>query len=218
VEDLKQNLLAKNPGKVTEAEVMEWVYEPGIPASAPKVESRRFSTVDAARIAWTGSGMLPDKSITGAWSTQEWVRFLEGMPDALKPEQLRQLDEAYKLTGTPNGEVAQRWYPLAERSGYVEARAEMGKFLERVGRRKLIMPTYKALAETQGGLAFAQQVFAKAKPGYHPITTGSVQDAIATAKPAADAAVPAKPAPAQTAKVPETLHPSDPVPPPAETK
>ena len=195
VEDLKQNLLAKNPGKVTEAEVMEWVYEPGIPANAPKVESRRFSTVDAARIAWTGSGMLPDKSITEAWSTQEWVRFLESMPDKLKPEQLRQLDEAYKLTGTPNGEIAQRWYPLAERSGYVEARAEMGKFLERVGRRKLIMPTYKALVETNGGLAFARQVFAKAKPGYHPITTGSVQEAIATAKPAADPQPAPAPAP-----------------------
>ena len=163
---------------------------------------------------------MPAKSITEAWSTQEWVRFLEGMPDALKPEQLRQLDEAYKLTGTPNGEIAQRWYPLAERSGYAEARAEMGKFLERVGRRKLIMPTYKALAGSADGLAFAKQVFAKAKPGYHPITTGSVQAVIdeAAAKPAATPAGPGKPSAGQTAKVPESLHPSDPVPPPAETQ
>ena len=126
------------------------------------------------------------------------------MPDALKPEQLKQLDEAYKLTGTPNGEIAQRWYPLAERSGYTEARAEMGKFLERVGRRKLIMPTYKALVETNGGLAFAQQVFAKAKPGYHPITTGSVQETIATAKPAADPQPVPAPAPEGESPVAET--------------
>ena len=163
VADLKQNLLAANPGKVTDAEIEEWVYGPGIPASAPKVESRKFSTVDAARIAWTGSGILPAKSITDAWSTQEWVRFLESMPEAMKPEQLRQLDEAYHFTGTPNGEIAQRWYPLAERSGYADARAEMGKFLERVGRRKLIMPTYKALVATPDGLAFATQVFARAR-------------------------------------------------------
>jgi aminopeptidase N len=217
VEDLKQNLLAKNPGKVTDAEIQEWVYGPGIPASAPRVESRKFSTVDAARIAWTGSGSLPDKSITEAWSTQEWVRFLEGMPDALKPEQLRQLDAAYKLTGTPNGEIAQRWYPLAERSGYAEARAEMGKFLERVGRRKLIMPTYKALVETDGGLAFARQVFAKAKPGYHPITTGSVQQALDGAKPTAAA----KPAPGNPVEVPAGMEPVDPtrpVSPPPATK
>ncbi|HWS76875.1 MAG TPA: M1 family metallopeptidase [Thermomonas sp.] len=221
VADLKQNLLAKNPGKVTDAEIEEWVYAPGIPANAPKVESRRFSTVDAARIAWTGSGILPAKSITEAWSTQEWVRFLEAMPDALKPEQLRQLDEAYKLTGTPNGEIAQRWYPLAERSDYAEARAEMGKFLERVGRRKLIMPTYKALVETTGGLAFAQQVFARAKPGYHPITTGSVQETIDGAKPTRTAAPAAKPALGNPTEVPAGMHPVDPtrpVTPPPATK
>ena len=214
VADLKQNLLAKHPGKVTDAEIEEWVYGEGIPANAPKVESRKFSTVDAARIAWSGSGKLPDKSITEAWSTQEWVRFLENMPETLKPEQLKQLDEAYKLTGTPNGEIAQRWYPLAERSGYTDARAEMGKFLERVGRRKLIMPTYKALVATPDGLAFAQQVFARAKPGYHPITTGSVQDVIANAKPVAAAA----PKAGHMAEVPQELHPVDPAPQPAPTK
>ena len=195
VEDLRQNLLAKHPGKVTDAEIEEWVYGPGIPANAPKVESRKFSTVDAARIAWSGSAILPDKSITDAWGTQEWVRFLEGMPDTLKPEQLKQIDEAFKFTGTPNGEIAQRWYPLAERSGYADARAEMGKFLERVGRRKLIMPTYKALVATPDGLAFAKQVFANAKPGYHPITTGSVQETIANAKPVAPADAAASPPP-----------------------
>ena len=234
IEDLKQNLLAKHPGKVTEAEIEEWVYAPGIPANAPRVESRKFSTVDAARIAWSGAGSLPAKSVTEAWSTQEWVRFLEGMPKTLKPEQLQQLDEAYKLTGTPNGEIAQRWYPLAERSGYVAARGEMAKFLERVGRRKLVMPIYNALAATEDGLAFAKQVFARARPGYHPITTGSVQKVIDEARPearvlpqAADAAEPATAPDAANGKAKPKLSAGigkpplieDPAkPPPAETE
>ena len=67
------------------------------------------------------------------------------------------------------------------RSGYTYAQPEIGKFLERVGRRKLIMPIYAELVKTPEGLAFAKQVFAKAKPGYHPITTGSVEEAIAKA-------------------------------------
>ena len=212
LEDLKQNLLAKNPGKVTEAEIEEWVYQPGIPANAPRVESRRFSTVDAARIAWTGAGTLPAKSVTDAWSTQEWVRFLENMPDTLTREQLRQLDEAYKLTGTPNGEIAQRWYPLAERSGYNEARMEMAKFLERVGRRKLVMPIYTALVASEDGLAFARQVFARARPGYHPITTGSVQKVIDEARPVARDVAP------QQATASETTVNAPPLPPPAATK
>ena len=181
-EYLKANLIDKHPNVVTMQEVDQWLYEPGIPGNAPQVESGKFSTVNAARIAWQGSGQLPDKSITGAWSTQEWVHFIEGMPETLKAEQLAQLDAAYHFTGTPNGEIAMRWYPLAERSGYAAAREEMGKFLERVGRRKLILPIYKALVATPDGLAFAEQVFAKAKPATHPITAGSVEAILAAAK------------------------------------
>jgi hypothetical protein len=104
------------------------------------------------------------------------------MPETLKPEQLKQLDDAYHFTGTPNGEIAQRWYPLTVRSGYIDARPAIAAFLEKIGRRKLIMPTYEELVKTPDGLAFAKDVFAKAKPGYHPITTGSVQETIAKAE------------------------------------
>ncbi len=179
---LESTLIRSNPGKVTMQEIDAWLYEPGIPADAPRVESRRFATVNAGRIAWQGSGKLPDKSVTDVWSTQEWVHFLETMPDTLKPEQLAQLDVAFHFTGTPNGEIAMRWYPLAERSGYAAAREEMGKFLERVGRRKLIIPIYKALVATPDGLAFAEQIFAKAKPATHPITAATIEQVLAEGK------------------------------------
>ena len=44
------------------------------------------------------------------------------------------------------------------------------------------MPIYDALAQTPDGLAFAQGVFEKARPGYHPITTGSVEQTLAEGK------------------------------------
>ncbi|HET7126351.1 MAG TPA: M1 family metallopeptidase [Lysobacter sp.] len=182
---LQKELLDKHPGTVTMAQVDEWLYAPGIPADAPQVLSSKFSVVDAARIAWSGSATLPSRQVTDAWGTQEWVHFIEGLPETLKPEQLKQLDDAYHFTGTPNGEIAQRWYPLTVRSGYTDSRPAIAAFLERIGRRKLIMPTYEELVKTPDGLAFAKDVFAKAKPGYHPITTGSVQDTIDKAKPAA---------------------------------
>jgi aminopeptidase N len=178
----KANLLDKYPGKVTQAEFDEWLHEPGVPATAPQVTSARFDAVDAARKGFLDAGTLPATAATKQWSTQEWVHFIEGMPETLKPEQLAALDAAYHFTGTPNGEIAQRWYPLAVRSGYTQANAEIAKFLERVGRRKLIMPTYKELVKTPAGLALAEETFAKAKPGYHPITTGSVETTISDAK------------------------------------
>ena len=182
VEYTQKNLLDKYPGKVTEAELDEWVYGTGIPASAPKTESPRMDAVDTARQAWVDAGTLPEASVTEAWTTQEWVHFLEGMPEKLNTEQLAALDEAYEFTGTPNGEIAMRWYPLAVRSGYTEANEEIAAFLKTIGRRKLIMPTYDALVKTPEGLALAEKTFAEARPGYHPITTGSVEAVIAEAK------------------------------------
>jgi aminopeptidase N len=182
VDYAKANLLAKNPGKVSEAEFMAWIYEPGVPDSAPKTVSPRFDAIDAARKAWLDAGTLPDKAATAKWTTQEWVHFIEGLPETLQVEQLAALDAAYHFTGTPNGEIAQRWYPLAVRSGYTQANEAISEFLARVGRRKLIMPTYEALVKTPEGLKLAEDTFAKAKPGYHPITTGSVEAAIAKGK------------------------------------
>ena len=198
----KKNLFDKHPGKVTDAEIREWVYAPGIPANAPQVLSQRFGIVDAARLGWRGSKQLPPASITQRWSTQEWVHFLEGMPETLPVADLAQLDAAYRFTGTTNGEIAMRWYPLAIRSGYAAANEAASAFVQRIGRRKLIMPVYEAMVQTEPGLALAKDAFAKARPGYHPITTGSVEKVIAEAKP--------KPAPVAAPAPPPAEEPVDP--------
>ncbi len=176
---LTKNLLPKNPNAVTAAELDAWLNQPGIPTTAMKAQSRGFSSVDTARIAWLGSNLLPTEQVTTEWNTQQWVHFIAGMGKTLKPEQLKQLDDAYHFTGTQNGEIAMRWYPLAVRSGYAEAQPAIAAFLERVGRRKLIMPIYEELVKTPEGLAFAKEIFAKARPGSNPITTASVEAVLA---------------------------------------
>ncbi|HVJ62156.1 MAG TPA: M1 family metallopeptidase [Tahibacter sp.] len=177
-----KNLAQKHPGKVSDAQLNEWLTQPGIPAFATAAKSARFDKVDATRTAWL-LGKTAAKDLDSAkWGTHEWVRFIEGMPEKLDAKQIADLDAAFHFTGTPNGEIAQRWYPLTVRSGYADARPAIEKFLIGIGRRKLIMPTWEALVATPDGLAFAQSVFEKAKLGYHPITTGSVTAALEKAK------------------------------------
>src|SRR5690554_485703 len=190
VEYLGNELLPKDPSAVSEEELEEWPHQPGIPVSAPQVLSPRLGLVDSARLAWRGSHQLPPPQLTSEWSTQEWIHFLEGMPATLSLEQMSQLDTAYMFSQTPNGEIAMRWFPLAVRSGYAIAYPPMEEFLERIGRRKLIMPTYEALVQTQEGLALAREVLERARPGYHPITTASVEQVIDRARPAPAAATP----------------------------
>ncbi|MET0807549.1 MAG: M1 family metallopeptidase, partial [Pseudoxanthomonas sp.] len=135
VDYLRKNLLSKNANVVTEAELKTWLHEPGIPPFAPKAQSRGFAIVDTARIAWLGSKTLPSAQVTSAWSTQEWLHFLERMPDTLSVAQLTQLDDAYHFTGTSNGEIAMRWYPLAIRSGYARANDAISAFVRSEERR-----------------------------------------------------------------------------------
>lgn len=175
----KANLLAKFPGKVSEAEFDAWLHAPGIPSIAEPAHSARFDVVDAARADWLAGERAPAALPSAKWSTQEWLRFLEGMPEKLDPKQLAALDAAFHFTGTPNSEIAMRWYPLAVRSGYAEARPAMQSFLLAIGRRKLVMPTWEALAATPAGLEFARGVFEQARPGMHPITAASVEAVLA---------------------------------------
>lgn len=179
---LQKNLIDKHPGKVKPAEIDAWLKQPGLPAFAEPAKSARFDKVDAARTDWQ-AGKRDAASLAAAkWGTQETVRFLEGLPEKLDEKQLTALDAAFHFNGTANGEIAQRWYPLTVRSGFVAARPAIEKFLIGIGRRKLIMPTWEALMATPDGLAFAEGVFAKARQGYHPITTGSVQAELDKAK------------------------------------
>ena len=172
---LNTHLLAAAPDVASAAEIDAWLTQPGIPKFASAAHSARFAAVDSAVARWLKRRIAANEIDTAKWSTQEWVHFIEKLPKKLPAKRLLELDDAFGFTGSANGEIAQRWYPLAERSGYFEARPAMASFLKRIGRRKLIMPTYEALAASKDGKAFAQRVFATARAGYHPITVGSVE-------------------------------------------
>lgn len=171
VQHLREHLLDKHPDVVTAPELSAWLDEPGIPQFARRAVSVRFEAVDEARASWLETGELPAGA--GEWTTQEWLRFLDAAPDVLGPNLLQQLDREFGLSGTANGEIARRWYQIVAASSYEAAYAELAGFLNRVGRMKLVLPVYRALAGTDR--AYAAEVFAKAKPGYHPITTAAVQ-------------------------------------------
>lgn len=177
-----ENLLSQAPDAVTQKELEAWLYQPGLPATAVASVSSRFEAVDAARKRWQDGRVAADDIDTRGWITQDWVRFLEGLPSKLSNEKLVELDAAFHFTSSHNGEILMRWFPITVRSGYFEARPAIAEFLKRVGRRKLIMPVYEALAASNEGREFARQVYAQAKPGYHPITITSVEAALADRK------------------------------------
>ncbi|MFC5436573.1 M1 family metallopeptidase [Rhodanobacter umsongensis] len=179
---MKPNLIEKYPGKMDMEEVKAWVYGQGIPKNAPLPDSPRFNAIDRERTDFLAGKLAADKLDAKSWNTQEWMYFLDRLPDVAPLDKLQQLDAAWHLTGTPNAEIGMRWYSHAIAAGDKAAWPAAAEHMVRIGRLYLTTPLYKAFVKTPEGLAYAEQVYAKARPGYHPMTQQAVEGILAKAK------------------------------------
>ena len=179
---MKPNLIDKYPGKMSWTEVQDWVYGTGIPKNAPISDSPRFDNIDKERGAFLAGTLGADKFDAKDWNTQEWMYFLDGLPDVTPLDKIQAIDAAWHLTGTPNAEIGMRWYVHAIAAGDKAVWPAAAEHMTRIGRMYLTMPLYIALSKTPDGLAYAEQVYAKAKSGYHPLTQQAVEAQFAKAK------------------------------------
>ena len=173
-EYLTENLLNRYPGIVTHDQVLAWEHDPGIPADAVLPVSTAFDSVDETRAAWL-AGTVQAKKFGLDWVTQQWLYFLDKMPETLSAAQLADLDKAYGLTRSQNAEIEHSWLRIVIHNNYQPGYARLEQYLTTIGRRKLIEPLYTDLMKTPAGTAFAKRVYAKAKPGYHPETVAAIE-------------------------------------------
>ncbi|RIY13479.1 M1 family peptidase [Hymenobacter rubripertinctus] len=167
---LRRELLDLELGLEEKLQLDAWVNGPGIPAVAPPVSSARFAAVEAALRTWQ-NGTPPTHLPAAAWSSHEWVHFLHGLPPGLRPAQLAELDAAFGFTDSGNTEILAAWLPLTIAADYAPAEAALHRFLTRVGRRKFLIPLYKALLARPGGRPLARRLYAEARPNYHAVAT-----------------------------------------------
>ena len=179
---LERELLVADAELMPKAELEEWLHAPGLPVSALRAKSPRLEAVDDLRAKFFAGEIEADAIGAKAWVTQEWLHFLNDLPRDASAKQLAALDQAWKLTRTGNAEIAMRWFLAGIRADYAPIREPMSKYLVGIGRRKLVVPLYEELAKTPANKAWAEQVFARAKPGYHPLTQKTVAEKLA-AKP-----------------------------------
>lgn len=163
----EDNLWTDNPGLVSKAEIDAWIYEPGFPDSIENPQSDAFDRVSAQLNAWLGGGDV-DGLETSAWTTHEWLHFLNELPATASSEQLAALDTRFNLSNSQNAEIASAWYLKAIPAGYERAFASLDDFLMRVGRGKFIYRLYQSLIDN-GRREWAQGVYERARSGYHPI-------------------------------------------------
>ena len=179
VDYLRKNLLAQHPGVMSAVELDEWLYGPGIPASAVRAASPRLAALNTARDAWL-AGTLPTARLSSPkWSAAEWMKFLNDIDKKATAAQLRELDGAFGLAKSANNEVAFRFYRAAVNAGYRDVRAPLEAFLLSVGRQKFVVPLYAALRQQPDDKAWAQALYQRARPRYHPATQSTVDKEMA---------------------------------------
>ncbi|HEX8395304.1 MAG TPA: leukotriene A4 hydrolase C-terminal domain-containing protein [Longimicrobium sp.] len=175
--DIRANLIRGDAALEQRIGLDAWVGQPGIPANAVVPRSGAFARVEAQAQAFargTAAGQLQ----TQGWTTQEWQHFLGALPQTLPAARLADLDRAFGLSRQGNSEILFAWLQMAVRNRYEPALPALERFLTTQGRRKFVRPLFSALMEQgEWGRGHARRIYAIARPGYHPVTSGSV-DAI----------------------------------------
>jgi hypothetical protein len=171
---VRDRLFRENPREAQAIDLDAWLERPGLPAAFAEPRSARLAAIDQMAQSWQKAALATGQLDAREWSTQEWLRFLQAMPDKLPLEKLAELDQAFNVTARGNSEIAHQWLLMSIRGGYAPADARLESYLTSIGRRKLVLPLYRALLASPGGRARAQAIYAKARPGYHPITADSI--------------------------------------------
>ncbi|MBX5463506.1 MAG: M1 family metallopeptidase [Steroidobacteraceae bacterium] len=171
---LRETLLAKKPGAVKESEIRAWVYEPGLPGVAVLPSEEVFAPIDRVRSGWLAGSLATADLPVREWSTQEWLHFLDNMPPQIPPARLDELERTFRLSESRNAEIAHSWFRIAIRNDYEPAYPKLTEYLMTIGRRKLVRPLYEDLMKTPKGAELARSIYARARPGYHPITQSTL--------------------------------------------
>lgn len=179
VQDLREHLLQGDDKLEASLDLQTWLYEPGLPPNVYVPQSSAFDRVEAQVQAFAKGAAASSLPVT-AWSPQEWQHFLETLrPLPLKAAQLRDLDATFALTASGNSEVLFAWLRIAVAHRYEPAMPALERFLVEQGRRKFLRPLYEDLMAQPWGPAEARRIYEKARPGYHSVSTGTI-DAIVT--------------------------------------
>ncbi|PZO35428.1 MAG: aminopeptidase [Alphaproteobacteria bacterium] len=184
--DIRQHLVGGDAALEAELQMDAWIYQPGLPSNARVPVSAAFAPVDAAALAFF-SDRGPASAIPwSGWNTQQRQRFLNWRPadqrngaDWLTAARLADLQSTLNLTTEGNSELVFAWLEVAVAHRYQPAVPTLERFLLTQGRRKFVLPLFTALwAEADWGRPIATRLYAQARPGYHPVTTGSVDTVV----------------------------------------
>ena len=176
MEEVVEHLLDGDEERAEALMLQPWIYGQELPENMVAAPEGAFAEVDAA-IASFNNGSTPNGEAWSGWNTAERLRFLGGIEQDLPTVRLDALDREFDLNETGNNEILFLWLKLAVANRYEPALPRLERFLTTQGRRKFVAPLITALAEDEEwGRPIAAEIYAEARPLYHPITTRGLDE------------------------------------------
>jgi len=173
IEFVNDNLF-EIPKEAVDANLNAWIYDAGLPAKFPIVSSQLLDAVNEEVESIVSGKKQLSKVATGTWTTFHFLHFLRSLPQVYTQKNMKNLEDRFGFSTSQNAEIAALWFKLCIENGFEEAKPMIADFLLKVGRRKFVLPLYKAMTSQANWVAFAKEVFQKASPTYHMVTRGSV--------------------------------------------
>jgi leukotriene A-4 hydrolase/aminopeptidase len=175
--DYLQDQLVKNDSAISnKIAIKQWVYSPGLPKDHVVPGCARFDAVDVQVQSFMAGTSAPKLIGTHNWTSHEWLHFLRKLPATISTDQMSALDEAFGFSKSGNSEIMAAWLEHVIRREYKPGYPALEAFLTKVGRRKFVRPLFKLLAQTESGMKMARKIYAAARPNYHAVTAGTVDE------------------------------------------
>jgi hypothetical protein len=191
---LNEQLLSKNK---IQFNTEEWIYKKGLPKNCLELSSTRLENMtemaektNAGEVLFAPKitykyykkkgkrlrRMIVTKIERNDYIVQEWQTFIRALNPAIGKRKMKELDQFLGFSTCGNAEIMNEWFVLAIENDYTEIRPEMEAFLSKIGRRKYLVPIYKALSEKPENLAWAKEIFQKVAPNYHAVSRNTVKE------------------------------------------
>jgi len=173
---LREKLLPAGSEADKKVQPEKWIYEPGFPAGfGGPPPSARFKAVEEQAHAYLNGGKASAIK-TSEWTSHEWQHFLRVTGDSLDLAQMKELDAQFNFTATGNSEIAALWLEASVDHNYKTAFPALEKFLSEVGRRKFLVPLYKALMKNPETQDLGRKIYAKARKNYHAVSVKTIDE------------------------------------------
>lgn len=176
----------------------EWLYMEGLPTNAIEIKSMRLETMrnfakrtnagedifcPIQKVKWVpikGKKKKRRQSIIeqlnpSDFVTQEWQTYLRNVSMAIDTQTLDQMEQ-YTHFSDANDELKFEWFLLNIKKENRSIRPKLASFLIKTGRRKYILPLYRAMCSNPNDKLWVRKIFNEAKEGYHSVARKSIQE------------------------------------------